>query len=64
MRKMILDYRKSRGQVQKRIRELNAQLKSGKLMNAERENVKQRRDMLQYESIDMLHIIKEMESHL
>lgn len=63
MRKMIREYEQARKQVRSRIRELNKILKEGRLMNGEREKLKCRRDILQVESIEMLHVLNELKAH-
>ena len=63
MRKMIREYEQARKQVRSRIRELNKILKEGRLMNGERDKLKSRKELLQDESIEMLHVIIDLKQH-
>ena len=63
MKEMIRDYKEARTLLQKRIRELNKILKEEKLMSGERDKLKSRKELLQDESIEMLHVIIDLKQH-
>lgn len=60
MQDMIKAYETSRAGIQRRIRELNRALENDAMMHRDRELTKRRRDLLLYESFEMLHIIEEL----
>lgn len=62
MQTMIEAYENTRAGVQKRISELDHALQDDTMMHRDRERMKQRRDLLRFESIEMLHIITELRS--
>ena len=63
MQEMIQNYEKSRSGLQQRIRELNEALRDDTLMHREREHLIRRRDILNTEATDLLHIITDLREH-
>lgn len=61
---LILDYENSRLLLQKRIHELNQQLRNTSLQTIERELLTARRDMLSKEHTELLLVIADMRRHL
>lgn len=64
MKDLIHSYEMSRRRILRRIHELEMQLRTESLLTHERELLTLRRDLLRNESIDMLHIIHELEQYL
>ncbi|MBR1527846.1 MAG: hypothetical protein IJ642_00930 [Oscillospiraceae bacterium] len=61
---LIYEYEETRFQLQKRIYELNKQLRKDTLMTIEREKLIARRDMLARERCELLDMIIELKKHL
>ena len=64
MEKMIREYKKAREMLRGRVHELNEVLKEAELTAMEQTQVVLRRDMLVRERVELLHRIREMQSHL
>ena len=64
MQDLISDYENSRLLLQKRIHELNQQLRNTSLQTIERELLTARRDMLSKEHTELLFVIADMHKHL
>lgn len=64
MEKMIREYKKAREMLRGRVHELNEVLREAELTAMEQTQVVLRRDMLVRERVELLHRIREMQSHL
>lgn len=63
MKTLIQDYERTRTLLLGRIHEINAMLRTDKLMTHERELLEQRRDVLTAETIEALHVIADLRRH-
>lgn len=64
MYQMIAEYERSRAALEARSHEIAERLRNPELLTKEREQLARRRELLNYERVDLLHAIREMRAHM